>query len=293
MKIAVLGTTGMLGSTVVKFISGDFGQVWEFNRLGKSIVEGNIGNFLDVTEKASLENFTKIAGFDYVINCVGLIKQRIEEDSEEQVKLAYKLNSEFPSFLSEFSSRSSTKIIQIGTDCVFSGLEGNYDENSQFDCTDVYGLSKVEGENRSSQLMTIRTSIIGHELNSAISLMDWLVSQSPNSKVQGYANHYWNGVTTLAFARIIQGIIKNNSFSPGTLHLIPKDQVSKFELLQILAEMFGRKDIAISEFQAEIAVNRTLATLFPHENEQLWLNAGYTEVPSIAELIQEYAEWSS
>jgi len=293
MKVAVLGTTGMLGSTVVKFLSSNLGQVWEFNRFGKSVVEGNIGNFLDVTEKVSLENFINNVSFDYVINCVGLIKQRIEDNSEDQVKLAYQLNSDFPSFLNEFSSQTSTKVIQIGTDCVYSGLEGNYDENSQFDCTDVYGLSKVEGETRSSKLMTIRTSIIGHELNSAVSLMDWLVNQSPCSKVQGYENHYWNGVTTLTFARIIQGIIKNNSFSPGTLHLVPKDQISKFELLQILAEKFRRQDIEIKEFAAEIGVNRTLATLFPHKNEQLWLNAGYNQVPSIAELIQEYADWSS
>jgi dTDP-4-dehydrorhamnose reductase len=97
----------------------------------------------------------------------------------------------------------------------------------------------------------------------------------------------------LTFARIIQGIIKNNSFSPGTLHLVPNDQISKFELLQILAEKFRRQDIEIKEFAAEIGVNRTLATLFPHKNEQLWLNAGYNQVPSIAELIQEYADWSS
>jgi dTDP-4-dehydrorhamnose reductase len=293
MKVAVLGTTGMLGSTVAKFLSKNLGPVWEFNRLGKSVVEGNLSHVLDVTEKASLENFINNTSFDYVINCVGLIKQKIEEQSEDQAKLAYQINSDFPSFLNELSLQSPTKVIQIGTDCVFSGLEGSYDENSQFDCRDVYGLSKVEGETRSSELMTIRTSIIGHELNSDVSLMDWFLNQSPNANVLGYVNHYWNGVTTLTFAQIIQGIIENCSFSPGTLHLVPKDQVSKFELLQILAVTFGRKDIEINEFKAEIGVNRTLATHFPHKNEQLWLNAGYTQVPSIAKLIQEYAEWCS
>jgi dTDP-4-dehydrorhamnose reductase len=292
MKIAVLGTTGMLGSTVAKFLSGTQSEVWEFNRSGKSVVDGNRSDFLDVTKDSSITNFLENSRFDYLINCIGLIKQLINEKSNEQVKLAYKLNSEFPSILDQYSYQTSTKVIQIGTDCVFSGLRGNYDESSEFDCTDIYGLSKVDGESRSKGVMTIRTSIIGRELNSSVSLMDWFLSQPVSTSINGYTNHIWNGVATLTFARVIHGVISKNTYSPGTIHLVPKDQISKFELLQILAEKFGRQDIGIKEFKSEISVNRTLATLFPHKNEQMWLNAGYTQLPSIAELIQEYAEWS-
>jgi dTDP-4-dehydrorhamnose reductase len=123
--------------------------------------------------------------------------------------------------------------------------------------------------------------------------MDWFLTQPEFATVNGYRNHYWNGVTTLAFARVIRGIVVKNSYSLGTIHLVPKDQISKFGLLQILAENFGREDITICDFEAEIAVNRTLATLYTDRNEQLWLNAGYTQVPSIAELIEEYAQWMS
>jgi dTDP-4-dehydrorhamnose reductase len=195
--------------------------------------------------------------------------------------------------LNSYAKDSSIPIIQIGTDCVYSGLDGDYSEDFEFDCNDLYGLSKVSGEHESKSMMTIRCSIIGHEIKSSVSLMDWFLSQPTSAPVNGYTNHFWNGVTTLAFARVVNGIVAKNAYSPGTVHLVPKDQVSKFELLQILAEMYGRKDIEISKFESEMSINRTLATLFPHKNEQMWLNAGYTQTPSIVELIQEYAEWCS
>ena len=283
----------MLGSTITKFLATDMFEVWEYNRAGRSIVPENHAQSIEVTSEKGMDDFLKSKHYDFVINCIGLIKQQISDDSKEHTKLAYQINSDFPAILNEYTLRTKTPVIQIGTDCVFSGSVGLYNENSNFDCSDVYGLSKAEGENRSKSVMTIRCSIIGHEIESSVSLMDWFLSQPSSISVNGYTNHIWNGVTTLTFARVIRGIISKRTYSPGTIHLVPKGQISKFELLQILAEKFGREDIDITEFKAEIGINRTLTTLFPHKNEQLWLNAGYTQVPSIAELIQEYAEWSS
>jgi dTDP-4-dehydrorhamnose reductase len=293
MKIAVLGTTGMLGSTVAKFLSGSQSEVWEFNRSGKSVVEGNRSEFLDVTKDSSITDFLENSRFDYVINCIGLIKQLINDKSDEQVKLAYKLNSEFPSMLDQYSHQTSTKVIQIGTDCVFSGLRGNYDESSEFDCTDIYGLSKVEGESRSKGLMTIRTSIIGRELNSSVSLMDWLINQKPNSKVHGFVNHFWNGVTTLDFARVVDGVIKESRFRPGVIHLIPKNQITKYELLGVIAKSFNRTDLCIEPFSEINEINRTLSSIFPDENSALWSHAGYVEPPTISEMVQNYAHWAN
>jgi dTDP-4-dehydrorhamnose reductase len=247
----------------------------------------------DAVQGQPIREYLEREHFDLVVNAVGLIKQLINEGNREDTKIAYLINSDLPCELNAYAKHSSTPIIQIGTDCVYSGLQGNYSEDSEFDCNDLYGLSKVSGELESKSIMTIRCSIIGHEVKSSVSLMEWFLSQPVSTSINGYTNHIWNGVTTLTFARVIHGVISKNTYSPGTIHLVPKDQISKFELLQILAEKFGRQDIEIKEFEAEIGVNRTLATLFPHKNEQLWLNAGYTQVPSIAELIQEYAEWSS
>jgi dTDP-4-dehydrorhamnose reductase len=283
----------MLGSTLARYLTPLVDEVVEINRSGTSIVNGNKVLTFDAVQGQPIREYLEREQFDLVINAVGLIKQLINEGNQEDTKIAYLINSDLPRELNTYAKNSSTPIIQIGTDCVYSGLQGNYSEDSEFDCNDLYGLSKVSGELQSKSMMTIRCSIIGHEVKSSVSLMDWFLSQPASTSINGYTNHIWNGVTTLTFARVIHGVISKNTYSPGTIHLVPKDQISKFELLQILAEKFGRKDIEIKEFEAEIGVNRTLATLFPHENEQLWLNAGYTQAPSIAELIQEYAEWSS
>ena len=283
----------MLGSTLVKYLTPLVNEVVEINRSGTSTVNGNRVVTFDAVQGQSIREYLEREHFDLVVNAIGLIKQLIDEGNQEDVRTAYLINSDLPRDLNTYAKDSSTPIIQIGTDCVYSGLEGNYSEDSEFDCNDLYGLSKVSGELESKSMMTIRCSIIGHEVKSSVSLMDWFLSQPASTSVNGYTNHIWNGVTTLTFARVVHGVISKNTYSPGTIHLVPKDQVSKFELLKILAEVYRRNDIEISEFEAEIGVNRTLATLFPHKNEQLWLNAGYTQVPSIVELIQEYAEWSS
>ena len=283
----------MLGSTLARYLTPLVDEVVEINRSGTSIVNGNKVLTFDAVQGQPITEYLEREQFDLVVNAVGLIKQLINEGNQEDAKTAYLINSDLPRELNRYAKDSSTQIIQIGTDCVYSGFEGNYSEDSEFDCNDLYGLSKVSGELESKSMMTIRCSIIGHEVKSSVSLMDWFLSQPASTSVNGYTNHIWNGVTTLTFARVIHGIISKNKHSPGTIHLVPKDQISKFELLKILAEVFRRNDIEIREFEAEIGVNRTLATLFPHKNEQLWLNAGYTQLPSIAELIQEYAEWSS
>ena len=293
-RVAVLGSTGMLGSAVTRYFCANLADVTEFNRSGKATHLGNIAHHIDVSDPLlNLNSVFSNFEFDYIINAVGLIKQLIDESDFNSISMAQQVNSVFPKKLNEFSKASGIPVIQIGTDCVYSGLRGGYTESDLFDPSDIYGESKVVGEKYSQDSMTIRCSIIGRELKTKNSLLEWLLSQPRKSQINGYTNHIWNGVTTLTFTRVIYGIIDNNTYAPGTLHLVPKDQVSKFELLRILAEMFERKDIEISEFDPEISVNRTLATLFPHKNEQLWLNAGYTGVPSIAELIQEYAEWSS
>jgi dTDP-4-dehydrorhamnose reductase len=283
----------MLGSTLTRYLTPLVDEVVEINRSGISIESGNRVLTFDALQGQPIKEHLQEERFDLVVNAVGLIKQLIDEDNQEDIRTAYLINADLPRELNAYAKDYSTPIIQIGTDCVYSGLKGGYTEDSEFDCNDLYGLSKVSGEQESKSMMTIRCSIIGHEIKSSVSLMDWFLSQPASASVNGYTNHFWNGVTTLTFARVIHGIIAKSSYLPGVFHLVPKDQVSKFELLQILAEMFGRKDIEISEFEAEIGVNRTLATLFSHKNELLWLNAGYTRVPSIAELIHEYAEWSS
>jgi dTDP-4-dehydrorhamnose reductase len=260
--------------------------------MGKPIISHNSARKLDVEDISSLDVFLANSRFDFVINGIGLIKQLIDYNSERDAKLAYVVNSEFPAILDDFSIRTSTPVIQIGTDCVYSGSRGKYDEESQFDCTDVYGHSKVEGESRSKSLMTLRCSIIGHEIKSNVSLMDWFLKQPVGAKVKGFTNHYWNGITTLEFSRVISGVIATGNVIPGTTHLIPANQVSKFELLTILSRYFDRGDVEIEAFEAEESINRTLSTIFPERNSDLWGGAGYNQPPTVQEMVQRYSLWT-
>ena len=289
----MLGSTGMLGSAVTRFLTREPLEVVEFNRAGRPTISRNAARQLDVADNQSLKSFLANSRFDFVINGIGLIKQLIDYNSERDVKLAYIVNSEFPEILHDFSMKTSTPVIQIGTDCVYSGRTGRYSEESQFDCTDVYGLSKVDGESRSKSLMTLRCSIVGHEINSNVSLMDWFLKQPVGARVKGFTNHYWNGITTLEFSRVISGVIASGNVIPGTTHLIPANQVSKFELLTTFSRFFDRDDVEIEAFEAEESINRTLSTIFPDRNSDLWVGAGYNQPPTVQEMVQSYSLWAN
>jgi dTDP-4-dehydrorhamnose reductase len=290
-NIAILGTTGMLGSTLTRFLSSNDFIVTEFNRAGIPVVKGNSAHKLNI--ECDLNSTFQGKNFEYIINAVGMIRQKINIKSIDSINTAFTINASFPLLLNTFSKNSGIRIIQIGTDCVYSGKLGKYSEQDNFDPTDVYGKSKLAGEQNSTELMTIRTSIIGTELSSTKSLIGWVLSQENNAVIKGFVNHLWNGVTTLDFARIVSGIVKNNFYEPGISHLVPADRVNKFELVKAIASNFKRFDLEVVEFHEEISVDRTLTTVNSMRNARFWNMAGYNEIPTIAEMVSNYAKWSS
>lgn len=289
--IAILGSTGMLGSCLTQVLSGSFDEIVEVNRKGISVNNSSKVIKLDVLEERNLERAFSGLQIEYVINAVGLIKQLIQDSMPTDRDLAIEINTMFPVRLENFCDYKGIKVIQIGTDCVFSGKTGNYNENDVFDAIDLYGQSKFQGEQALKTTMTIRSSIIGKELNSKVSLLDWFLNQPRNADVKGFTNHYWNGITTLAFSKIVTGIIQQDEFRSEIIHLIPENKVSKFELLNDFMQSFNRNDVNLLPTQAENSVDRTLGTNYPLRNSILWRNAGYNSVPTIAELVSEFAEW--
>jgi dTDP-4-dehydrorhamnose reductase len=291
-RIGVLGSTGMLGSALTRVLSSRNHHVIEFNRNGHSVVGDKVVKELDATwsENQIASQILK-SEVDYLVNAIGLIKQVINEADEESVKLAKQVNAEFPKKMNSFSIANDIPVIQIGTDCVFSGGRGHYTEIDEYSPVDLYGRTKVSGELESGAAMTIRSSIVGSEIASNNSLLNWVLSQPLNGKVNGYSNHFWNGVTTLAFAKVVAGVIENDQFEPGLTHLIPKDFVSKKELISIMAQAFQREDLVVEDFPSETPINRTLATVDSSTNAKYWSLAGYNQIPDIAELIQEFAHW--
>jgi dTDP-4-dehydrorhamnose reductase len=290
-KVAVLGSTGMLGSTVTSFFNNSQNEIIEFNRKGISINKKNKAYTLDAVEDFESQSLYLAKNIDFIINCIGQIKQKINSENSESINLAEKINSEFPRVLENFGKKNNIKIIQIGTDCVFSGERGNYSELDKFDVKDVYGKTKISGESNSPSAMTLRCSIIGLEHFGSFSLLNWLINQPTNATVPGYTNHLWNGLTTLHFAKIVSGVIDHDLFSSGTFHVIPEDYVSKFELLTEIATNFGRNDLKIVPVSNQEPVDRRLTTQKENENLRLWRSAKYNKPPTISFMLKEFADY--
>jgi dTDP-4-dehydrorhamnose reductase len=230
---------------------------------------------------------------DWVINCIGKIKPEINENDSISVQNAIKVNALFPLQLASLEEKF--KVIQIATDCVFTGKTGSYVETDEHDATDVYGKTKSLGEFNGARTLNIRCSIIGTEINRSKSLIEWVLKQPKGSNVNGFLNHQWNGVTTLAFAKITAGIIRSSTDynKDLTYHLAPRDVVDKFTLVKLIADKFNRSDLKISPVNAETFVDRTLRTSFSDLNSKFWLDGAYDTIPTIEEMIEEYVDWIS
>ena len=227
---------------------------------------------------------------DFVINCIGAIKPLIKESDPKSVINAQTINSFLPLNIAKSTNEFNFKYLQIGTDCVFNGEKGMYNEESNTDAIDVYGKTKIAGEIMVKNKTVIRSSIIGPESGTGRSLLNWFYHEQSDS-VSGFNNHLWNGVTTLNFANVINGIIENNYDAGLIQHLIPSDVVTKYELLHLFAKYF-KKDIGINKSEADTVINRTLSTLNPQQNETLWNLGGYAEIPSVEENIEELSRYS-
>lgn len=259
--ILVLGAEGMLGHRVVRALAGH------------DVIAPKRSEY---QAPDSLDQFN-LSRDDYVINCIGAIPQKGYRPNE-----MVKLNSHFPHLLAQEGRR----VIQIATDCTFSGSRGDYTEADTRDATDDYGLSKINGEPES--FMNIRTSIVGPELTSNKSLFEFVRNQPKGATLKGFTSHHWNGITTDAFAQVVRGVIDQGLYMTGTQHLVPADKVSKYQLLKMFANKIGRSDLDIMP-TITARIDRTLATIRPQLNAALWNVAGYPQPPTIQLLIDSMA----
>ena len=290
-NVVILGSTGMLGSTITEVLTSKLQKIIEVNRSGVPVKKTNECIVIDTVEEIHFNQLFGERQIDYIVNAVGMIKQVINESNPADLQQAHLINSVLVSKLNEYSELKGIPVIQIGTDCVFSGTRGNYLESDPFEATDIYSQTKINGEINSTSSMILRTSIVGREIKSSNSLLEWILSKEKGSEINGFTNHIWNGVTTFHFANLVKGIIESKEFSPGTFHVLPMGTVSKFELLHSIAKNFQRLDLKINRFEAPNTVNRTLATLNPAFNRHLWALAGYDIIPSVEDMVSEYAKW--
>ncbi len=292
-KVIVLGSTGMLGSLVLNYLS----KIDKFSvkaTCRNDAEAESIKSYPDVefrvldAEKSTIIDIQKtIKDVEWVINCIGVIKPYIHDDDAEESERAIRINSLFPYNLSKAAVATNSKIIQIATDCVYSGQKGTYTETDVHDAIDVYGKTKSLGEAYLPNVYNLRCSIIGPELKSHISLMDWFLGQSKGAKVNGFTNHQWNGVTTLQYAKICTGMIESNITFTHMQHIIPGNLITKADMLRSFAKEFNRTDISISDVEAPKVIDRTLDTNRKEMNQELWSIAGYNVPPTVEEMIKE------
>ncbi len=230
-KILVIGIKGMAGHVIFR----------KFQKTGKYQVFGmarNVENSenvfnLDISNTQELQKIIAEYQFDFVINCIGILNK----DAENNPAKAIWFNSYFPHFLEEITKNTATKIIHISTDCVFNGKKGGYTENDFKDGVGFYAQSKALGELDNEKDITIRTSIIGPELNkTGIGLFHWFMSQPENAPLKGYSQAFWSGLTTIELANVLLYIIENNI--SGILQVAPKTKIDKYELLKLFNEVF-------------------------------------------------------
>ncbi len=294
--VAVLGASGMLGSMIVKRLSRNPDlrvlatlrnpSRWEALQSSLPSVQWRT---LDAEQADDQVIARAVEGASWVVNAIGIIKPYVKDDKPDQVQRAVRVNALFPHLLAAAAEKTGFRVVQIATDCVYSGVKGDYAEGDAHDAWDVYGKTKSLGEVYSPNVFHLRCSIIGPETQAHHSLMDWFLGQPPNGSVNGFLNHLWNGVTTLQFARLFEGIALSQPELAHVQHVIPADRIAKADLLASLAENFARPDIAINRMNASVAVDRTLVTAHPQANQDLWKRAGYDQPPTTREMVAELA----
>ncbi len=232
-KVLVIGSTGMLGHVVKKYLIDKKYDVYETTR-----------NQTNKYYFDALENIKKIEEIidsikpDFVVNCIGILNKKAEDYPSQAILV----NSYFPHYLDEMSEKYNYKLIHISTDCVFSGHDGgSYKEDSPKTATTVYGTSKALGEINNNRSLTLRTSIIGPDTNpNGIGLFEWFMKQK--DEVHGFRKAFWSGVTTIELAKQIE--IAMNSNLTGLYHITNGQKISKYDLLTIIKDVFN-KDIKI------------------------------------------------
>lgn len=253
-RVLILGENGMLGDAVRRLFTqqGDY-------------------QLVHVTERwpdGAFKNAVSNSAADAIINCIGKIPQRHPTDDEYR-----ETNVELPVFLDTLGMQ----VIYPTTDCEFSGTlpEGSlYTKESIRDAEDAYGKSKAIISERIEQTFSntkiIRTSIIGHERVSNVSLLDWFLSVE--GPVKGYTNHYWNGITTLQWARLANDLIQNWDTYPVLNQHGTKETASKYEVLSTIRDVY-EKETVIEPFETKETVNKCL---LPDRN-----------LPSLVEQLEE------
>lgn len=256
-RLLVLGASGMLGNAVMRVFADSAGYEVTGSvrsaaalRLLPANLAGKVLPGYDVENQDNLVELFNRVRPHIVINCVGLVKQLAQAGDPLR---AIPINSLLPHRLAQLCGVAGARLIHMSTDCVFSGAKGNYTETDVCDAQDLYGRTKLLGEVDYPHAITLRTSIIGHELDSSSSLVGWFLAQQ--GSVKGYEKAIFSGLPTVEIARLIRDHVIPFPQLHGLYH-VSADAINKFDLLTLVAQAYG-KQIAI-EADRSLTIDRSL-----------------------------------
>lgn len=294
-NVLVMGGSGMLGSMVVDYLSrhSDFSLTATVRsadlRARMQTVYPQVR--WEIADFAGPGNFAAFDGQEWIINAIGITKPLIRDDNAAEILTAIQINSLLPATVAREAEARHARVLQIATDCVYSGAKGHYTESDPHDAVDVYGKTKSLGECFYPNTQHLRCSIIGPEPKDFKFLIEWFRRQAPEAAVNGFTNHHWNGVTTLHFAKLCKGIIDTAPTLSHLQHIVPTGMVTKARMLHDFAQAYGRADITIRDTKAKTVIDRTLDTVNSAANRALWQSAGYPHPPTVTEMILELGNY--
>lgn len=279
-RVLILGITGMLGHTLFK----EMRKYDHFDVFGTTRNKSGLERFFSDEELIRIRDNVDADNFETVIraiaavqptiiiNCIGIIKQLpISNDP----LTAITVNAQLPHRISLVARSANARFIHISTDCVFNGEKGFYSESDPSDAEDLYGRTKFLGEVDYPHCITLRTSIIGHELKTNFSLVDWFMSQE--KKIKGFTKAIYSGFPTIEMAHIISNFIIPNKTLAGLYH-VSSEPISKYDLLKIIQKVY-QKEIDIQPYNDYILDRSMDSTRFTEAT-------GYT-APSWLTLVQK------
>lgn len=271
MKFLVLGCNGMAGHMLTLYLKEQGHDVTGFARKASSRGKTIVG---DIGDRKLLRETISAGYFDTLINCVGILNQRAEEHKSEAVYI----NSYLPHYLADITQNVKTQVIQMSTDCVFSGDKGGYCEYDLKDGKSFYDRTKALGEIDDDKNLTIRSSIVGPDQNpNGIGLLNWFMRQT--DEISGYERVIWTGQTTLQYAKTVEAAAKLRIH--GIYNLVPEASISKYDLLRLFNKYLRNNKITIRP-NSSLRLDKSL--------KRTWFGFDY-DIPDYEEMVSEMADW--
>jgi len=257
MKILVLGANGMIGSAIYKILHADasfkvYGGIRDpgTKKFFHTSLQENIVNCGDITKLELASFILSKVNPEVVINCAGLTKHKKEADNPT---VAMPINALMPHQFASVCSEQKIRFIHVSSDCVFSGSKGGYVEEDVPDALDLYGRSKALGELIEGDAITLRTSTIGHEINTNYGLLEWFLAQE--HECLGFAKAIFSGLPSIVFAEVIRDYVLPNPHLKGLYH-VAAEPINKYDLLKLIAKIYHKK-IEIKQ-DREFTIDRSL-----------------------------------